>query len=78
MNILSEIRYKQQQNQMGLDNGSMLKELFVVILLFGSTGAITWAIRGTSGWGGVDGTVVPGMMWGILWYYIAFRKGIDG
>ena len=40
-------------------------------------GAITWAIRGTGGWGGVDGTVVPGMTWGLLWYYLCYRKGID-
>lgn len=47
------------------------------MLLFGSMGAITWAIRGTSGWGGIDGTIVPGLMWGLLWYYLCWRKGID-
>ena len=36
------------------------------MLLFGSMGAITWAIRGTGGWGGIDGTIVPGMTWGLL------------
>ena len=51
--------------------------MLLTVLLFGSIGAITWAIRGTAGWGGVDGTVIPGLMWGILWYYLAFRKGID-
>lgn len=54
-----------------------IPEIMLTALLFGSTGAITWAIRGTAGWGGVDGTVVPGLMWGILWYYLAHRKGID-
>ncbi|MCY1723172.1 hypothetical protein OU798_22680 [Prolixibacteraceae bacterium Z1-6] len=52
-------------------------EWLLISLLFGSIGAITWAIRGTAGWGGVDGTVIPGLTWGILWYYIALRKGID-
>lgn len=47
------------------------------MLLFGSMGAITWAIRGTSGWGGIDGTIVPGLTWGLLWYYLCRRKGID-
>jgi hypothetical protein len=47
------------------------------MLLFGSVGAITWAIRGTNGWGGIDGTIVPGMTWGLLWYYVCYRKGID-
>lgn len=52
-------------------------EIILVMLLFGSVGAIAWAIRGTAGWGGVDGTIIPGLMWGVLWYYLAFRKGID-
>lgn len=47
------------------------------MLLFGSMGAITWAIRGTSGWGGIDGTLVPGLTWGLLWYYLCRRKGLD-
>ena len=51
--------------------------LLLSMLLFGSMGAITWAIRGTAGWGGVDGTVVPGMMWGLLWYYLSCRMGLD-
>jgi len=45
--------------------------------LFGSVGAIAWAIRGTGGWDGVDGTLVPGLTWGLLWYYLCWRKGID-
>ena len=54
-----------------------IHELWLPMLLFGSMGAITWAIRGTAGWGGVDGTVIPGMMWGLLWYYLCDQKGID-
>ena len=56
---------------------NVLYELGLTLLLFGSAGAITWAIRGTSGWGGIDGTVVPGLTWGLLWYYLCYRKGID-
>lgn len=55
----------------------MVVEILLAMLLFGSIGAITWAIRGTAGWGGVDGTVVPGLMWAVLWYFLAFRKGLD-
>jgi len=47
------------------------------MLLFGSMGAITWAIRGTDGWGGVEGSIIPGLTWGLLWYYVCRRKGID-
>ncbi len=54
----------------------LCNELILPALVFGSIGAIAWAIRGTNGWGGMDGTIVPGMMWGILWYYVCFRKGI--
>lgn len=77
MNIKSELIYKQHYKYRIPDRHSMVYELFLPILLFGSIGAITWAIRGTAGWGGVDGTVVPGLMWGVLWYYLCYRKGID-
>ncbi len=51
--------------------------LVLPMLLFGSMGAITWAIRGTDGWGGIDGTIIPGMTWALLWYYLCYLKGID-
>jgi hypothetical protein len=43
----------------------------------GSIGAITYAIRGSGGWGGLDGAVIPGMLMGILWYYILRRRGVN-
>jgi hypothetical protein len=54
-----------------------LHAFWLPMLLFGSMGAITWAIRGTDGWGGIDGTLVPGLTWGLLWYYLCRRRGID-
>jgi len=77
MNILNQEKYNIHYNHRKSNHGSVNRELVLTVLLFGSIGAITWAIRGTAGWGGVDGTVIPGLMWGILWYYVAFRKGID-
>jgi hypothetical protein len=77
MNIRSTSIYNLHYKNRVANNGSSAYELFLTFLLFGSIGAITWAIRGTAGWGGVDGTVVPGLMWGILWYYVAYRKGLD-
>lgn len=56
---------------------SIVQELLLPMLLFGSMGAITWAIRGTDGWGGVDGTLVPGLTWGLIWYLLSRWKGID-
>jgi len=52
-------------------------ELGLAMLLFGCVGAVTWAIRGTDGWNGIDGTIVPGLTWGVLWWYLCRRKGID-
>jgi hypothetical protein len=77
MDLFNKERYINHYNHRKAGSGTEVSELLLTILLFGSIGAITWAIRGTAGWGGVDGTVVPGLMWGILWYYLAFRKGID-
>lgn len=37
-------------------------------LLLGSVGAVGWGIRGSDGWDGIEGTIVPGMSWGLLWY----------
>lgn len=55
----------------------MLPELLLSMALFGCIGSIAWAIRGTNGWNGIDGTIIPGMMWGILWWYCCARKGIQ-
>ena len=71
MTILNQEKYNQHLDARSGGKHSMVYELLLPILLFGSIGAIAWAIRGTAGWGGVDGTVVPGLMWGVLWYYLA-------
>lgn len=53
------------------------REFVLWALLFGSVGGIAWAIRGTNGWGGIDGTIVPGMAWGLLWYWACRCRGVD-
>ncbi len=55
----------------------LVYDLWLPMLLFGGMGAITWAIRGTDGWGGIDGVLVPGLTWGLFWYYLCRQKGID-
>ncbi len=77
MHIIKKLKYEKYYKARVTEESSIVHELFLPILLFGSIGAIAWAIRGTAGWGGVDGTVIPGLMWGLLWYYLAYRKGID-
>ncbi|TWU13691.1 hypothetical protein CA54_25260 [Symmachiella macrocystis] len=59
------------------DNRTSMREVVLVSLVFAGMGAITWAIRGTAGWGGMDGTLVPGLTWGLLWWYVCWQKGID-
>jgi hypothetical protein len=56
---------------------AVVHELLLPILLFGGVGALTWAIRGTDGWNGIDGSMVPGLAWAVLWFYLCQRKGID-
>ena len=58
-------------------DGTSTREVVFAMLVFASVGAITWAIRGSNGWNGIDGTIVPGMTWGILWWYVCWRKGVD-
>jgi hypothetical protein len=79
MTIANQARYQRHRQARATNplTRAGLQELWPAMLLFGSVGAITWAIRGTDGWGGVDGTMVPGMTWGLLWYYVCCRKGID-
>ena len=72
MHIADEGAFRQHR-----DGGGASGEVFLVMLLFASMGAITWAIRGTNGWSGIDGTIVPGMTWGVLWWYVCWRRGID-
>ena len=78
MDILNKEKYEYLSNKRVTGKTSIIYDLLLPILLFGSMGAITWGIRGSAGWGGVDGTVLPGLMWGVLWYYLAYRNGLDG
>ena len=72
MNIVDQQTYGRHR-----EGRTAIGEILFAMLVFASMGAITWAIRGTSGWSGIDGTIVPGMTWGILWWYVCWRKGID-
>jgi hypothetical protein len=56
---------------------SFIIKLALPMLLFACLGGVTWAIRGTGGWDGIQGTILPGLTWGILWYYLSYRRGID-
>jgi hypothetical protein len=44
-------------------------------LLFAALGAMTWAVRGCSGFGGMDGCIFAGVTWGTAWWFIARDPG---
>lgn len=77
MKIANQTTYQKQYEIRLKSSQFSIHDFWLPVLIFGSIGAITWAIRGSAGWGGVDGTVVPGLMWGLLWYFLCFRQGID-
>jgi len=52
-------------------------DLVLPTLLFAALGAMTWAIRGCSGYGGSMGCVFAGITWGTAWWLIARAPGAD-
>jgi len=46
-------------------------------LLFAGLGAMTWAIRGCSGFGGSMGCIFAGVTWGAAWWFIARDPGAE-
>ena len=52
-------------------------DLVLPTLLFAVLGAMTWAIRGCSGFGGSMGCVFAGVMWGAAWWFIAREPGAE-
>src|ERR1044071_6486502 len=55
-----------------MTNGSRCAhDLVLPILLFASLGAMTWAVRGCSGFGAMNGCIFAGVTWGTAWWFIA-------
>lgn len=52
-------------------------DLVLPTLLFAVLGAMTWAIRGCSGFGGSMGCIFAGVMWGAAWWFIARDPGAE-
>jgi hypothetical protein len=50
-------------------------DLFLPTLLFAALGGMTWAVRGCSGFGALDGCVFAGVAWGAAWWFIARDPG---
>ncbi len=48
-----------------------VKDLVIPVALFASLGAFSWAIRGQSGFGAVQGCMFAGLLWASAWYYLS-------
>lgn len=58
------------------DHGAgFMYDLVLPTLLFAALGGMTWAVRGCSGYGAVNGCVFAGVTWGAAWWYIAHEPG---
>ena len=52
----------------GLD---VTHNLLLPTLLFATLGAMSWAVRGCAGFGGSQGCVFAGVLWGVAWWFVA-------
>ncbi|GMW01687.1 MAG: hypothetical protein AMXMBFR84_28240 [Candidatus Hydrogenedentota bacterium] len=51
--------------------GNLARDLVLPIVLFAALGGMTWAVRGSSGYGGTQGCIFAGVMWGTAWWFIS-------
>jgi hypothetical protein len=49
----------------------LAQDLVLPTLLFMALGGMTWAVRGSSGFGGINGCAFAGVTWGAAWWFIA-------
>ncbi|MCX5770617.1 MAG: hypothetical protein NTZ09_10140 [Candidatus Hydrogenedentes bacterium] len=49
----------------------LVHDLVLPTVLFATLGAMTWAIRGCSGFGGESGCLFAGVLWAVAWWFIA-------
>jgi len=50
---------------------NLADDLILPVVLFMALGAMTWAVRGSSGFGAVNGCVFAGVTWGAAWWFIS-------
>src|SRR5271157_2735647 len=50
-------------------------DLILPALFFAALGGLGWAVRGCSGFGGMDGCIFAGVLWGAAWWFIAREPG---
>lgn len=58
------------------DERSEFRAKFYSVLLFALAGALYWGMRGCDGYGGITGAVIPGLFWGLTWYFLSYLRGV--
>jgi hypothetical protein len=64
-------RVSKRAEQMSPPAASIADDLILPTMLFMALGGMTWAVRGSSGFGAVNGCIFAGVTWGTAWWYIA-------
>jgi hypothetical protein len=49
----------------------LANNLVLPTILFAALGGMSWAVRGTRGFGGGAGCIFAGVLWGVAWWYLA-------
>ncbi len=52
-------------------------DLILPVLLFAALGGMSWAVRGSSGFGGEAGCIYAGVLWGAAWWFISRESGAE-
>jgi hypothetical protein len=65
------MRPNELSNMNDASRRDLAHDLILPTLLFVVLGAMTWAIRGCSGFGAVNGCVFAGVTWGVAWWFLA-------
>jgi hypothetical protein len=56
---------------------NLVHDFVLPSLLFAWLGAMTWAVRGSSGYGGSAGCLFAGVTWGAAWWFISRQPGAE-
>jgi hypothetical protein len=54
---------------------NLWQDFVLPTVLFAALGGMTWAVRGSSGFGGSQGCIFAGVTWGAAWWFIAREPG---
>ena len=50
-------------------------DLFLPTVLFATLGGMSWAVRGSAGFGSMKGCIFAGVLWGAAWWFISREPG---